>query len=85
MTFNPNHHGPLKLLNCHGLDGKSWFKKQGPLWALGRDYKVVSTFFPPFSDCTMSHVPPPLPVLEKNAGNIRDFMLYLNILIMLRS
>ena len=41
----PNHHGPLKLLNCHGLDGKSWFKKQGPLWALGRDYKVVSTFF----------------------------------------
>ena len=32
FSFNPNHHGPLKLLNCHGLDGKSWFKKQGSFW-----------------------------------------------------
>ena len=43
FLINPKYHGPLKLLNCHGLDGKSWFKKEGPLWALGRDYKVVST------------------------------------------
>ena len=56
--FNPNHHSPLKLFNCHGLDGISWFKKQGPLWALGRDDKVITTLFPPFSDCTMSHVLP---------------------------
>ena len=30
-------------------------------------------------------MPSPLPVLEKNAGNTRDFMLYFNTLIMLRS
>ena len=49
--LNPNHHGPLKLLNCHGIDGKSWFKKEEPLWALGRDYKVVwrLTYWP--HDC----------------------------------
>ena len=58
IIINPNHHSPLKLLNCHGLDGKSWFKKQGPLWALGRDDKVVTTLSLTFSECTMSHVPP---------------------------
>ena len=59
IALNPNLHSPLKLLNHHGMDGKTWFKKQGPLWVLGSGYKVelVSTFFPPFSDCTMSHVP----------------------------
>ena len=57
--FNPNLHSPLKLRNYHGLDGKSWFKKQGPLWVIGSDYKVLSIVFPPFSDCTMSNAPPP--------------------------
>ena len=33
-------------------------KSKGPFGTLGRDYKVVSTIFLPFSDCTMSHVPP---------------------------
>ena len=51
--FNPNLHGPLKLLNHHGIDGKTWFKEQGPLWVHGRDYKVAPTVFPPFSDCTI--------------------------------
>ena len=45
-TINPNHHGLLKLLNYHSLDGKSWFKKQGSFWDLGRDYKVVSPVLP---------------------------------------
>ena len=57
--INPNLHGPLKLLNHHGIDGKTWFKEQGPLWVHGRDYKVAPTVFPPFSDCTISHAPPP--------------------------
>ena len=78
IVFNPNHHGPLKLLNCHGLDGKSWFKKQGPLWALGRDYKAIFWLY--YESC-----PPPLPVLEKNVRNTQDFILNLNTLIMLRS
>ena len=30
-------------------------KNKGPFGTLGRDYKVVSTVFPPFSDCTVSH------------------------------
>ena len=46
--INPNYHGPLKLLNCHGVDGKSWFKKQGPLLALGSDDKVAFTVLPLF-------------------------------------
>ena len=37
VQLNPNYHGPLKLLNGHGLDGKSWFKKQSPFETLGRD------------------------------------------------
>ena len=32
VGLNPNHQGLLKLLNYHGLDGKSWFKKQGSFW-----------------------------------------------------
>ena len=85
FSLNPNYHGHLKLLNYHGVDGKSWFKKQGPLCVNARDYWVAAPFLPRFFQCTMSHVPPPLPVLEKNARNTRDFMLYLITLIMLRS
>ena len=56
-------------------------KSKGPFGTLGHDYKVVSTVFPPFSDCTIgvmyntlyNDCTPPLPVMEKNAGNIRDF------------
>ena len=83
--FNPNLHGPLKLLNHHGIDGKTWFKEQGPLWVHGRDYKVAPTVFPLFSDCSISHAPPSSQYWKKNTGNTRDFMLYLNTLKMLRS
>ena len=34
IFFNPNLHDPLKLLNHHGIDGKSWFKKKGPFGSL---------------------------------------------------
>ena len=42
----------------------------------GRDYRVAAPVLLRFSECTMSHFPsppPPLPVLEKNAENTRDF------------
>ena len=52
-----NYHGPLKLLNDHGVDGKSWFKEQGPLWVHGRGYRIVYPVLPRFSECTLSHVP----------------------------
>ena len=45
-------------VNDPGVDGKSWFQEQGPLWVHGRGYRVFSPFLLRFSECTMSHVPP---------------------------
>ena len=59
-VFIPNYHGPLKLFNCHGVDGKSWFKKQGPLLALGSDDKVAFTVLPLFF-CVYYESYPPSP------------------------
>ena len=61
LAFNRNYHGPLKAKttysNYHGIDGKSWFKKQGPLWALAVMIRVnpnssgVYLFFNPPGGC----------------------------------
>ena len=65
FIFNPNYHSHLKLLNYHGVDGKSWFKKQGPLCVNARDYWVAAPFLPRFFQSTLSHVPPPSPSTGK--------------------
>ena len=67
-VFIPNYHGPLKLLNCHGVDGKSWFKKQGPLLALGSDDKVAFTVLPLFF-CVYYESYPPSPSSGKKCRN----------------
>ena len=68
LRVNPNYHGPLKLLNCHGVDGKSWFKKQGPLLALGSDDKVAFTVLPLFF-CVYYESYPPSPSSGKKCRN----------------
>ena len=41
--LNPNYHGPLKLLNHHGVESKTWFMKHGPFFARPRDYRRFKT------------------------------------------
>ena len=76
LGFKPNYHSPLKLLSYHGLDGKSWFKSKGPFGTLGRDYKVVSTVFLPFSDCAISHVHPSPSTGKKHGKHLWLYALF---------